>query len=200
MSKYDEEYYVLRRFRDDESIPSLAPDKNTNNRGYTIGRVEGNSPLVFFNSIKDYQLQTNLEENIGEILFDSSYLLISDKVYKKIVLKNLPLDFTPAIYIDNKEKWHEEYWYVRVTKNIDCWCREHSEYSKKSIEATGAHHIYCYVLDEKVLDKIEEKDRLIFEMDKSAMGDIVIHKSLMEELLDVGCAEENFTLISEYEG
>ena len=195
MSKYDEEYYVFRRPIDD-LVPFLNPDQNTSNRKYAIGKVEGSAPLNFFNGFKE----PNIKEKIGDILFDASFFLITDAIYKKIASKDLPLDFTPAIYVDDAEKWHEEYWYARVTQRIDCWCRERSDYSEESIGATGAHHIFEFVLDEKILDKIEEKNRLIFKMDKSAMGNIIVHKSLMEEYLLTENTEEAFTLISEYEG
>ena len=199
MSKYDEEYYVLERPIDD-AVPSLVPDKNTSNRQYATEKVEGYAPLKFFNTFKDDNISDNIKEKIGDILFDSSFFLITNDIYKQIALKNLPLDFAPAIYMDDKDIWHEEYWYVRVTQRIDCWSRERSNYTESSIKVTGAHHIFSYVLDEKVLDKIEEKNRLIFEMDKSAMGDIIVHKSLMEEFLLTENTQEAFTLISEYEG
>ncbi|BCE02030.1 hypothetical protein [Marinicellulosiphila megalodicopiae] len=199
MSKYDEEYYVFERPIDD-AIPSLIPDENTRDRQYTIKKVEGLAPLNFTNRMKKNNLTNNLDEKISEILFDAGNFLITDNIYKKINLKNLPLDYTSAIYVDNNEKWHEEYWYVRVTQRIDCWCRDRSRYLKKMIEATGAFHVFRYVLDEKVLDKIEEKDRLIFKMDKSAMGNIIVHKSFMEEYLLTENTKENFTLISQYRG
>ena len=88
----------------------------------------------------------------------------------------------PAIYIDDNEKWHEDYWYLTFTKRFDCWDRYTSEYSQTSsltLGDTTYYKIFTFSLDDIKLDATAAPDKLLFKMGGSIDAFITCHKSLI---------------------
>jgi hypothetical protein len=71
MRKYDEQYYFIDK-ADDDSLPSLTPDINTENRRFRYEKQKiGSPPLMFFNGAKECQQKLHIASSkvLPEILF-----------------------------------------------------------------------------------------------------------------------------------
>ena len=55
MNDYDQQYYFVRS-ADNDSLPDLAPDVNTEDRDFRYQKQSvGSAPLVFINGAKEFQ-------------------------------------------------------------------------------------------------------------------------------------------------
>ena len=45
------------------------------------------------------------------------------------------VNFVPSVFIN--EEWLEDYWYLQGINEIDCWCRNKSDYNPKPRRSTG---------------------------------------------------------------
>ncbi|MEJ7807501.1 MAG: hypothetical protein WKG03_16450 [Telluria sp.] len=86
----------------------------------------------------------------------------------------------PAIYIDDRDNWHEDYWYLTFTELFDCWDRQLSDTSTSCIEAGGEkiYDVYEYVLDKDLLDKTPLEKRLLFQMGGTVDAFVFCHESI----------------------
>jgi len=98
----------------------------------------------------------------------------------------------PSVFVDKRKKWHEDYWYLCFTQQLDCWDRDASEYEDEPLEMGGfeLYSVYSYSLDEQVLDRIPLQNRQIFKMGSTQDGYIFCHKSLAHLFRGTDCGVE----------
>jgi hypothetical protein len=131
MGKFNNEYFFLKR-TDDDRIPILTPDEDTAEKPYNYKAFPmGQKPFIFYNGALDLQRERQIEPmDPPDVLFDGGDLVvrekIADKLWKEYDIPNLAIQ--SAIYIDHKNKWHEDFWFLTFTDEFDCWDREHSTY------------------------------------------------------------------------
>ena len=184
MSVFDNEYYFIRRPRD-ERIPNLGPDKDSLEKVYQRQVLPLDSkPFIFHNA----RLESQLERNIIpidpplDILFNGSNLLICERIAEELRNLEIPnLAIQPAVYIDHKDVRHENYWFLTFLKTFDCWDRENSAYDPEPMrDLTPKYEIYTYSLNESLLQKTSLKERLLFEMGGTTSGYITVHESIAD--------------------
>ncbi len=83
-----------------------------------------------------------------------------DYDFRKVPLGEAPL--YPAVYIDDENNWHDNYWFLNFYEELDCWDRKLSVIGEDDDEHESA--VYQYYLDAKILDGIPEEKRLLFIM------------------------------------
>lgn len=184
MSKnYDEEYSLVEQDVDDPKVPFLKPDENSSSRRFLReGPLAGSPPMVFFNAFKKKNIKSGIVADTTPILFSGFDLVVTSAIREKLLhttVRNLFMH--PAVYIDDKDNWHEDYWYLTFSQEIDCWDREKSRYNKNSPVDVGNERIFevaSFRLDEKVLDSIPLEDRLIFKMGGVLNPVILVHKTV----------------------
>jgi hypothetical protein len=200
VNNYNKDYYIINR-PDNDALPSLGADKNTATLHYSTTPKKSNSPLVFSNNLSENNRDYGISEEIGPVLFNNNDIIINDNIYTELVGSGIDrVDFSPSIYIDDGGMWHENYWFMVVSDSIDCWSRSKSKYSNTEIKSTGARYIYSFYLDADILDKIPLQERLIFKIDKSALGLIFIHKTIADKLSLLCEGSCDLILVAEYEG
>lgn len=182
MSKYDQDYFFVVKDSSDERLPELSATDDTENRLYRYERQPlGSAPLVFRNGWKDDNLQAKVKGSVADILFDGPNFMVQSHVREQLLAYAIPnLAFHPAIYIDDRDEWHEDYWYFIFTQEFDCWDRATSKYNPKLIEMGGekAYKVRSYSLDVTLLDNTPLADRLLFKMGSTVDGKIACHKSI----------------------
>lgn len=202
MSKYNDDYFFILKKQDD-GIPYLVPDKNTENRDYGYRQQPlGSPPLVFHNGWKEQNKKNKIDGLTPHVLFCGRDLVVKKAIYDVLVGIEIPdLHLHPAIYIDNKEKWHEDYWYMTFTKKFDCWDRAESEFNRDSqpIEVMGIeyYNVNNFSLDSKAIETRNLEQRLLFQMGATLQAHVTCHKSLVS-VLSSGADGVDITPITEY--
>jgi hypothetical protein len=88
----------------------------------------------------------------------------------------------PAVYIDDNDKWHEDYWYLTFTKIFDCWDRHTSDYSNIStinLNNLEYYNVFNFSLDEKKIDTAGSAEKVLFKMGGSIDALVTCHKSMV---------------------
>ncbi len=180
--KYDKDYFFIRKDRDNDRLPSLSPAEDIEDGRYRYqSQLPGSPPLIFTNGWKDENLAEGIEDEAADILFDGADFMVRGKLWKQLIDYLIPnLSVRPAVYIDDRDVWHDDYWYLTFTDRLDCWDRATSTYGPKPIELGGemSYLMKSYALDEKLLDSIPLKERLLFKMGSTSDEMILCHSSL----------------------
>lgn len=203
MKKYDQQYYFIDR-ADNDSLPDLGPDLNTEDRKFRYERQPvGSPPLVFENSGYEFDKKRNIPslKHLPDILFDGSNLVVRSHIREKLLNYDIQnLHMHPTVYIHDDGKWHEDYWYMTFTEQFDCWDRQLSTYEPEPLEMGGykLHSVYTYSLNEDLLDKTPLEQRLLFKMGGTQDGYIVCHQKLLSLFQGDGKNGAKLTPIHEY--
>lgn len=184
MNIFNSEYFFLRKPNDGQ-FPSLVPDENSQERMYNYAELATDAaPLIFHNGWKEKDIKNGVKRKTPNILFAGNDIIVNSSIREKLLHLGLPnLSIHPAIYIDNDEKWREDYWNLGFTERFDCWDRTESEYDQTSppIQLGGRefHEIYSFSLNKILMDRTPLNDRLLFKMGGSTSAMITCHKSLV---------------------
>lgn len=183
MTEYDHDYYFIRWNEEQGNLPILSPDVSTNERRYVANPpLAGSAPLIFTNGFKDEFKQRQVKDFAADILFEGSHFIVRDHIRERLLLLDLPNVYLhPAVYIDDSETWHEDYWFVGVTKEVDCWDHDKSAYAPQTIVIGDSvrYSVYEYVLDPKKIDDVPLNERLLFQMGGTTSRMITCHKSII---------------------
>lgn len=185
MNDYDQQYYFIRS-DDNDSLPDLTPDLNTEDRRFRYEQQPlGSPPLVFFNGAKDYQQKKRIPgiKVLPDILFDGSNLVIRSHIREALLNVDIAhLHMHPTIYIHDDGNWHEDYWYMTFTEQFDCWDRNNSNFEEEPLELGSMElfSVYTYSLNKELLDEIPLEKRLLFKMGGTQDGYITCHQSLLK--------------------
>jgi len=179
---HNQQYVFIRSDDDNERLPFLTPDTDTAERRYAESPpVPGSAPLIFENGWKNEFAVSNIKEEIANILFEGVNFVVRDHVRKRLMALELPgVYLHPAVYIDGQGVWHEDFWFVAITKELDCWDRDKSTVGRKKLEIGGEvlYNVLTYHLDGKVLDAIPLENRLLFQMGGTVDGMMTCHQSI----------------------
>lgn len=182
MSKYDQDYFFIAKDTRDERLPELAATDNTENRQYQHERQPaGSAPLVFTNGWREDNLRHKVRESVADILFDGADFMVKSHIRERLLAYDIPnLALHPAIYIDDLDKWHEDYWYLTFLEEFDCWDRATSNFNPKPLEVAGEknYNVRSFSLNVKLLDATPLEHRLLFKMGATIDGYVACHKSL----------------------
>jgi hypothetical protein len=202
MKNYNQEYYFIEKDESNERLPSLLPDRNTQDRRFRHENEQpGSPPLVFSNGWKHENLKNRTKDVIADILFDGSNFMVKGYIRERLLNYDISnLNIHPAIYIDDRDTWHEDYWYLTFTRLIDCWDRATSTYNPKpmNIADETLFGVYTYGLDTGILESLPLSDRLLFKMGGTVRGMVVCHKSLRGLFRGGGLSGAMLTAISDY--
>lgn len=182
MNNYTQDYFFIEKQADNDHFPSLMPDENTEDRRFRFEKQDmGSPPLIFFNGWKQENLAAKIKDIAADILFDGADIMVKKNIREQLLDKDIPdLHMHPAIYIDDKGAWHEDYWYLTFTSQLDCWDRKKSSYNPEPLVAGGdtLFSVYSYCLDEALLERTPLNNRLLFKMGATIDGLLACHKSI----------------------
>ncbi|WOB11336.1 hypothetical protein [Piscinibacter gummiphilus] len=201
MSHFTEQYFIIQADWMNESVPFLRADDTTSMRDYQTEVLPLGAPLVFTNGNRERNKKEGVKDVVANILFEGADIVVKASIREKLLefdLKNVSL--YPAIYIDGDEKWHEDYWYVTFTSKLDCWDRQASQFLGEPVELGGErlHEVLKFELNDKVLNEIPLKDRLLFKMGECMPDHVVAHESLLKVFRGGNLSGVKFVKLSEY--
>lgn len=201
MTDYTAQYYILRS-SDGDSVPYLSADPDTLRRTSRYApHAVGSSPLVFRNGWKERNRKGSVKDVVTHILFYATNLVVRTPIREALLELQLPHVHThPAIYIDDRDTWHEDYWYVTFSKLFHCWDRSLSDTSKNFVESDGQrrYDVYEYVLDEALLDRTPLEERLLFQMGGTISEFVFCHESIVKLFRQGRPNGAHLVLASEY--
>lgn len=204
MTHYNDDYFFIRKPKNNKLLPFLQPDLDTEGRRFRFeAQAAGYPPLVFFNAWKEQNLKQGVRSLSPAVLFEGDDLVVSTAIREALLQAEIPdLVMHRAIYIDDQEQRHENYWFLTFTKWLDCWDRCTSTYEQDDppvrLGGFELHQIYEYSLNPDVLDQIPLQQRLLFKLGGSLDGFIVCHKSLAALFKANGQSGAELTRITEY--
>lgn len=182
MNNYDQEYFFIRSNDDNERLPYLRPDINTNERRFrNRAQPAGSAPLIFTNALKQDFRSAGKKDEAADILFESSNFVVRDHIREGLLQFEIPnMYIHPSVYIDDRDQWHEDYWFLGFTSRFDCWDRTKSTYTPEPLEIGDNEFfdMYTYSLNSKLLDETPLENRLLFQMGGTQDAMIVCHKSI----------------------
>lgn len=201
MSNCIEQYFIIQADIMDDRVPLLRADDTTSMRDYQTEALPLGAPLVFTNGYRDRNKKARRKDSVSDILFEGSNIVVKGSIREKLLdlsLKNVSL--YPATYIDDSEKWHEDYWYVTFTSKLDCWDRKASQVIGQPVELGGErlHEVLKFELDQKVLKDIPLQDRLLFKMGECMPDHAVAHESILKLFGGGRLDGVKFVKLSEY--
>ncbi|UTH76594.1 hypothetical protein [Chromobacterium sp. IIBBL 290-4] len=181
MNSYDEEYYFIC-YKSAEDRPVLAAQENTATLT-DISKIDSNKKISmrFFNGTANETNKSLFKKTPPDILFYGSDIVVKGNTHEEIKALDIPNLVThPAIYIDQNDAKHGDYWFLNFTKKFDCWDRDRSFYAPDPLTGFGdiRHEVINYHLNSKILEKTKIDDRRLFKMGASTEGWIVAHKSI----------------------
>jgi hypothetical protein len=198
---FDDQYYFIRRPMGDDATPSLKADDDTSMRDYITEAQPLSEPLVFLNSWRKMNVKKQIKEKIRSILFEGTNLLVTGKIRRALLEHEIPhLSMCPSVYIDDRDKWHEDYWFLTFTETFDCWDRKASIYVDDPIEGDEVklYHAKKFRLDEQLLNGIPLEQRLLFKMGGSMRAFITVHQSMLPAFLTSNRDGVEFQKISDF--
>ena len=189
MAAIDKEYFIVAKprqdFADQDLFPSLSAHQDTQGLPFRYERMpSGSRPLKFTNGYKDcLQPGQTTIKHPPDILFDGSNPLVRDDVREKLLQIDISnLEIQPAIYVDDWDVWHENYWYLTFTERLDCWSRNNSDYDSATgpVRLGGVEffEVNRYRLDEEIMKRTPLRERLLFQMGGSLEAPVVAHISI----------------------
>jgi hypothetical protein len=182
LNDYDDDYFILARDSDNDRIPFLTPDTSTAQRRFYYEPIPpGSAPLIFYNGYKNEFREGGIKEDIADVLFAGSNFVVRDHIRERLLQYPLPgVTIHPAVYIDDENQWHEDFWFVAFESRFDCWDRVRTDYDRDPMEIAGEefYSINKYALDEEVLDRTPLENRLLFQMGGTDVDLAFCHKSL----------------------
>ncbi|MDR2209604.1 MAG: hypothetical protein LBE22_11755 [Azoarcus sp.] len=183
-SIFDREYFFLNS-PDDVCFPFLTPDEDTFYKPYESEALPlGQKPLIFTNGMLElcFEMGQIPVDPPPDVLFSADDLVVREHIAKKLEDMEIPnLVIQPAIYIDHKKKWYEDFWFLTFTERFICWDKKLSKYEHEpSYTDPIRHSIYAYILDAELLEKTPLRERLLFKMGGATLSPVLVHKSIVE--------------------
>ena len=198
MNKYDNEYYIVSRLAGDNQI-FIKPDEKTAKRKYHYKKlIHGEPPLCFENGFRD---EDQNKWEITDVLVDSSGMILREEIKNLLGdLKVKGMQVYPAIYIDDDDKWHDDFWYLGFYEELDCVDRDKStivEFDDDDDE-DELLEIEKFSLKEQVLDAIPEAQRLLFKIGECSKDYVFVHKNIVDIFAQKKCSGIRFFRVSDF--
>ena len=197
MSKYDEDYYILQRAKD-ESQYYLTPTKNTMQRHYKFKeQYSKDGPLVFHSSTHKKDVGLGKSRVLKDVLFDGLSILVRDK-HIPLLINLLPkgFKFISAVFVDENDQWYENYQMLNIFNTVDCLDPKNSNILNE--DEDGHYEVERYSLKDEVLSAIPEDDRRAIKIARLNIPYTIFHKSVVDVFNENEIDGVRFLRLSEF--
>jgi hypothetical protein len=206
MNTLEDEYYFICKPKGRDDLPSLKPDEATAEINYDFEALPlGQKPLKFVNAWHDDCRRQGIKTLVPPVLFDGTNMVIDGKHRMRLVRHgDIPnLHIYPAIYVDDEDRWHEDYWYLTFTDRFDCWDRKLSDYEQDvppvRLGGYEFHQIYKHVFDVELMKRTPLEQRLLFKLGGTLDAFIVAHTSILTKFFGPpGVNGADYIRVSDY--
>ncbi|MBL4898702.1 MAG: hypothetical protein JKX76_03525 [Colwellia sp.] len=181
MSNYEDQYYIAIEPAGEDHIFPI-PDQKTADRNYEYLKLPmGEKPLFFHNSQQEKDVRRNIVRPLSDVLFDGNDLIVTDSIRNKLIQHEINgLQLYPAVYIDDKNHWHENYWHLCFYERLNCLDKAHSSIDGDIDRTKFNVEVDQFRLEKNVLDAITEEKRLLFKISGVSMGYIFVHQLIVD--------------------
>ena len=197
---YDEQYYILMDKADD-LYPNLVADTATASRDYDFDPLPPFSmPVVFKNATAFEHPEWKDKFHTYPFLKTLSSFIVTKDIYLNLrdLIDLKKMKFHPAVYISDDDNMYENYWYLNIYSDFDCWDREKSKYDS-FLGDDSAPEIEKYVLNSDILNEVKEEDRLIFRMGWDLGSNLFVHQRIIDYFESANITGYRAFKVSEYE-
>lgn len=200
---YEDEYFFIRKPRNQPRLPYLNPDKTTAQRPFRTQAIPvGQPPLVFHNEDAAANRAKGVRSVVPDILFEGFNLVVRDGIRERLLNLDVPaLHVYPSVYIDDDERWHEDFWYLTFTTEFDCWDRATSDFDPDPVTAGRFTYfnVFTYRFDQQVMQATPLAQRLLFKMGGALDAHIVAHESILTRIFGPhGSNGAEYVKVSDY--
>lgn len=203
---FEDEYYFISKPKSSPRLPSLMPDERTAQLNYDFEALPSwQRPLKFFNAWRDDCRKQGIKTLVPPVLFDGTDMVVDHKCRLRLVrYGDIPnLHIHPAVYVDDQDHQHENYWFLTFTDRFDCWDRKLSDYEHDvgPIRLGGYefHQIYTHKFDRDLMKRTPLEKRLLFKLGGSIDAYIVAHASIITKFFGPpGINGAEYIKVSEY--
>jgi len=125
MTRYDNQYYIAMELAGEDYL-GVNPDRKTRSRKLKkTPALIGSAPFFFVNKRADRDKMTGLRRVLTDVILHGVDLIISDNVKESLKEFDLSyIQFHPAVYIDDEDVWHENYWHLMFYNETRCLSRK----------------------------------------------------------------------------
>lgn len=201
------DYFILGNIPGDDE-PFIGATPRSENRNFRLNKLPPfGEPLFFENKYRKEFLVEDIKYPMSDVFIESLGFLCIEGV--KDYLSNFNIkgfQLYPAVFIDDQSNWHEDYWYAGFYNTLDCWDRKQSsliefpdEFDDENDDEDDLPTVEKFVLDENVLNKIPEEERLLFVMGGCFNPMIFVHKRIVRYFQDAQINGFRLYKIDEYE-
>lgn len=179
-----EKSYYIAMDHEGEQYPVLQPDDDTAGRPFRSQKLSGSTPLRFRDALKNERQKTGGAELITDIMFCGANLVVKNNVKDVLAPLNLQgLQIYPAVYIDNQNHWHDDYWYLNFYEPLDCLDKTRFEGDEPDDinDPFDFYDVDRYALDQDKLSKAGRERSLMFKIARTTLGYIFLHESVADE-------------------
>ncbi|WP_199611054.1 imm11 family protein [Flocculibacter collagenilyticus] len=199
MTKFNDEYYIALSRNDDRQI-RMSINERSKNYLYDGFKLSIGSPLFVEQGYVERDKRLGVTSHRTDIMSGCGSFIMEKTVKDKIaqyVFNGMQL--YPSVFIDVNEQWYDNYWYLNIWEDLDCWDRKKSIYDPIDDDwDEDDTMIDQYYLDEQVLNEIPEKQRLIFRMGGESSGYIFMHQKLVDIFQENHFTGIRFFKVSEF--
>jgi hypothetical protein len=198
MSIYEEQYYIVSKQYDENTLYLRALDR-TENRDYDFEKLRfGEEPLFFENAYKDEDKAAGLIRPLKKAHMNSTYLIVDDSIKGDLEGYDISgFQFYPAVIIDDDGNYHENYWFFNIYNEYDFLDCEGSEI-KNYKPGAKRNKVVKYKLDDEKLQAVSEESRLIFMMPNTDQRTTYVHQKVVDVFEKHGVDNINFLRMSEW--
>lgn len=198
MSNYEDQYYLVDERYDGDTL-YLSALQRTENRDYDFEEMRlGDEPLYFENAYKDKDIAAGKARPLMSAHMNMSYLIINDELRKKIDDGSIYQGkLYPSVIIDDKDQYHDEYWFFNIYGELDVLDCKESEIQDYDPD-DKRHNVAKYKLKKTVLDKIPEDQRLVFMMPNTETKITFVHQKVVEAFEGLKVDNIRFHKLSEW--
>ena len=203
MNIYEESYYIVYPDYDFDAYDNgLNPTPHTANIDWDCEKLNfGSKPLTFISRNDDLDF---LKKDYA-IAFNVPNFVVTQKLKELLALGLYGCQFFPAMVQDKKNNVVEGLWALNTYEELDCIDFKRSKHfisDDGSTEIDGfpiEAEMENYRFREEVLDAIPEKERLIFQVENTSMGEIFVHQKVVDIFKKNNVNGINFFKVSEFE-
>ena len=198
MSKYNDQYYIVTKPYNEETI-YLKSLKKTSNRDYEYKQmIFGQEPLFFENAYKDEDKKDGIIRPIKNLHMNGNFMLVDTKIKNKLEdfeINNFQL--YPAVIIDDNDKYNEGFWFFNIYNHFTALDLDKSDIDDFDPDEKK-HDVIQASLSDDILDTIPEENRLIFREYKWLGGYTIVHQRIVDIFNEAGVTTATFTKLSEF--
>lgn len=202
MTDYNEQYYIsLVPAGDDILFPKL--QKRSAKSRYRIRKYDTNQgPLFFENCWREEDKRMGVKRDpLPDILVEGSELIVPPVLKEYLQHTSIVgMQFVHAIYVDDDDHWHENYWAMNFYERIAALDIDNSEINwKYSHPEENEYEVVRYSLSSLVLDEIPEETRLVFKIGQANKAYVLVHQKVKDFIDQAGFTGLRLIKVSDFE-